>query len=224
MEFQIDALVYKTRGEKEKGSMKTVKVRIIPVHSENGGHIYTSFSPHEGKVVEASFTHCEHEGDVGDSMCHFCPGRIKVPWQAEPVCPGYGTGFTYELAIEITSNAPRDSIAAAIVHWLINKNFALAQSDENVVILSNTLVRISIGYRDGELLYSTQKGRIAIDNEKAFDKWGTVPVSIILPEKVEDIDWNRIEKAIEFMCSPAGFDLSDSFGQYDFDEIVKEKP
>ena len=81
-----------------------------------------------------------------------------------------------------------------------------------------------IGEPTGREWYWKLDGKIAVDNNKSFNKWSQVPFYVWLPET--DDEANRILGAIRFLSTDEGYEISNEYGtchkKFGFDK--PEKP
>jgi len=68
-----------------------------------------------------------------------------------------------------------------------------------------------IGEPTGMEWYWKLDGKIAVDNNKSFNKWSQVPFYVWLPES--DDEANRIIEAICFLSTNKGYELSNEYGE-----------
>ena len=75
----------------------------------------------------------------------------------------------------------------------------------------DTNVTFYIGEPTGKEWYWKLDGKIAVDNNNAFNKWSQVPFYAWLPES--DDEANRILDVIRFMSTDKGYELSNNYDE-----------
>jgi hypothetical protein len=85
-------------------------------------------------------------------------------------------------------------------------------ANPNTCVLESIKHGVVIAVGEQGQWYRSIDNRVAVDNAEAFNKWSQVPVSLRLP-----VDYKRLKAAIEKAGSQEGYEISNDFGQIDFE-------